>query len=109
MAPPAPTLAEVCAHPLAAWVEETFGLETEPESDRFVRRPPVTFADGVKKLAEATGLAGELCAERLLATLNAGNTAITDAGDPVFAFRFHQFLSSGSSVFATIEPPVCAT
>ncbi len=103
MEPPAPALAEVRAHPLAAWIEETFGLDEE--DGRLARRPPLTFAAGLARLVEATGLDEALCRARLTAVLDAGNVARTGAGAPVFAFRLHQFLSSGSSVYATIEPP----
>jgi hypothetical protein len=56
-------------------------------------------------LAEASGLSSERCADRLKAVLEAGNQAITASKEPVFAFRLHQFLASGGSVHATIEPP----
>lgn len=101
--PPAATVEAVRAHPLVAWAEETFGLKEE--DGRLARQDPITFAAGVEALATATDLPRELCAARLLATLAAGNEARTVSGDPVFAFRLHQFLASGSSVYATIEPP----
>jgi hypothetical protein len=37
--------------------------------------------------------------------LEAGNQAVLPSGEPVFALRLHQFLASGGSVHATIEPP----
>jgi len=93
----------VRSHPLAAWLEETFGLRDE--EGRLVRREPVTFRQGVMRLAEETGLDPDLCAARLKAVLEAGSNVRTETGDPLFAFRLHQFLASGSSVYATIEPP----
>ncbi len=102
-APPGPTFREVVAHPLAAWVEETFGLDVE--EGRLVRRRPVTFREGLNRLIEGTGLPAERCQQRLRAVLEAGNAARTATGDPVFAFRLHQFLSSGSSVYATLQSP----
>ncbi|GIW10805.1 MAG: DEAD/DEAH box helicase [Dehalococcoidia bacterium] len=102
--PPAPDYEAVRQHPLAAWVEEAFGLEVE--DGRLVRRPPVTFAGGLKRLVAESGLPEETCRERLKATLEAGNQArLPTTGEPVFAFRLHQFLASGSSVFATLEDP----
>jgi len=103
MEPPAPSLEAVRVHPLAAWVEETFGLDEQ--DGHLVRRAPLTVVEGLTRLVEATGLDEALCRERLTAVLDAGNTARTAAGAPVFAFRLHQFLSSGSSVYATIEQP----
>ena len=93
---------EVASHPLAAWAERAFGIDEE--DGRLVRRQPTTFAEAVAQLAQATGLERKHCEERLRAVLEAGNNARTQTGDPVFAFRLHQFLSSGSSVYATLEP-----
>ena len=46
-----------------------------------------------------------LCEQRLKAVLEIGNEVLLPSGEPFFAFRLHQFLASGGSVFATIEPP----
>lgn len=92
--------AEIAAHPLAAWVEHTFGIAEE--GGRLVRRRPTTFVEAVDQLVEASGLERERCQERLRAVLEAGNNAKAETGDPLFAFRLHQFLSSGSSVYATL-------
>lgn len=99
--PPPPEVDAVVNHPLAAWAEETFGLATEDE--RLVRREPETFAGAVRRLADDTGLDASLCQDRLRAVLDAGNEARLAPDQPVFAFRLHQFLSSGSSVYATLE------
>jgi ATP-dependent helicase YprA (DUF1998 family) len=99
--PPQPTVAAVTAHPLAAWVEATFGLAIK--DGRLVRRKPLAFADGLKQLVEATGLTENQCRAALKAILDAGNSAEQRPGEPVFAFRLHQFLSSGGSVYATLE------
>jgi hypothetical protein len=101
--PPQPDLPSVAEHPLAAWAEETFGLASE--GGRLARRPPISFLGGLAALAETTRLAPERCADRLKAVLEAGNQAALPSGEPVFAFRLHQFLASGGSVHATIEPP----
>src|SRR5262245_44254670 len=45
------------------------------------------------------------CNAALRAVLDAGNAAQQRPGEPVFAFRLHQFLSSGGSVYTTLEPP----
>src|SRR5690606_2213854 len=101
--PPEPTLTAVTSHPLAAWVEATFGVAFEEA--RLVRRTPLAFEEGLKHLVEATGLGDELCRQRLRAVLEAGNAAVMPTGEPVFAFRLHQFLASGGSVYATLEAP----
>ncbi len=100
--PPATTYQAVVSHPLVAWAEEAFGLDSEDGDP--VRRSPIPFAEGVKKLQEETGLAAELCQERLRAALAAASAVKGESGEPLFAFRLHQFLSSGGSVFATVQP-----
>jgi ATP-dependent helicase YprA (DUF1998 family) len=101
--PPPPEREAVKSHPLAAWVEATFGLAVQDEG--LVRRAPLAFEEGLKRLVEATGLDPERCRARLRAVLEAGNAATLASGEPVFAFRLHQFLASGGSVYATLEPP----
>ena len=54
------------------------------------------------ELAAETGRNPGHCRQRLQTVLEAGNAARTQSGDPLFAFRLHQFLSSGSSVYATL-------
>ena len=92
---------DVASHPLAAWAERAFGIDTE--DGRLVRRRPATFEKAVKQLATESGLPPDRCTKLLRAVLEAGNAARTQTGDPLFAFRLHQFLSSGSSVYATLE------
>lgn len=101
-AAPTPDPDAVVAHPLAAWVEENFGVETT--EGRLVRRVPITVNEGLQRLASASGVPEETCRAKLQAVLEAGNQALLPTGEPVFAFRLHQFLSSGGSVFATLEP-----
>ena len=102
MEPPAPNVDAVTAHPLAAWVEEAFGLASE--AGRLVRRQPETFGNAVARLAREAGLEAAFCSQRLRAVLDAGNEARFSPEQPAFAFRLHQYLSSGSSVYATLEP-----
>ena len=101
--PPHRDVDSVCGHPLAAWAEDFFGVAEE--DDRLVRRPPKTFDEAVRVLANESGLPRERCAEKLREVLRAGNEAGLNEGQQVFAFRLHQWLSSGSSVYATLEAP----
>jgi superfamily II DNA/RNA helicase len=88
-------------YPLAAWVENTFGLDEE--DGRLVRRKPVKFQDGVKKLSAESSLPEEKCAVRLRQVLEMGNR-LPGFGQPLFPFRLHQFLAAGGTVYATLEP-----
>ena len=98
--PPPATLDAVRAHPLVTWAERTFGLDEQ--EGRLVRRTPITFAEGTALLSARSGAANDLCGEKLKAAIEAANAVTLDTGEPAFAFRLHQFLSSGSSVYATI-------
>ena len=101
--PPDANAESVCRHPLAAWAEEAFGISNE--DGRLIRRSPETFEAVVQRLADESGLSTGQCAIRLREVLEAGNEAMLEDGNPVFAFRLHQWLSSGNSVYATLEPP----
>ena len=101
--PPIANAESVRRHPLTAWTEEAFGLKDE--EGRLVRRSPETFEAAVRRLAEVSGLPAEQCMSKLRAVLEAGNEAGADEGHPIFAFRLHQWLSSGNSIYATLEPP----
>ena len=52
--PPAATVDAVARHPLAAWVETTFGLDVDGDGI-LVRRKPIAFEDGLKRLVEPSG------------------------------------------------------
>lgn len=98
---------EFRSDPLARWIESRIGL-TEREG-RLVRAEPRTLRgpDGLARdLKTITAASDGDCIAALHATLLAG-ARITDpvTGRPVFAFKLHQFVSRGSAVFATPEPP----
>ncbi|PWT84235.1 MAG: DEAD/DEAH box helicase, partial [Acidobacteria bacterium] len=101
---PEPTVSSVTSHPLAAWVETTFGLAIGTDG-RLERRRPLAFVDGLKRLIDETDFPEQQCNAALRAVLDGGNAAEQRLGEPVFAFRLHQFLSSGGSVYATLEAP----
>jgi len=99
---PPPEVDAVTHHPLAAWIEQAFGLENR--NGVLVRHSPETFGAAATRLADESGVDEQTCREKLRAVLEAGNLARINENQPVFAFRLHQFLSSGSSVRATLEP-----
>ena len=101
--PPIVNAEAVYRHPLVAWAEEAFGIASE--DGRLTRRSPETFVAAVQRLVYESGLSSDQCASRLRSVLEAGNEAKMDDGNPVFAFRLHQWLSSGNSVYSTLEPP----
>ena len=102
LAPPPDDFAGFERSPMAAWIEQRLGLATE--AGRLVRRAPLTLADAASELGRESGLDPAPGAERLQAWLEAGNAARNRAGDPFFAFRLHQFIAAGGTVYATLAP-----
>jgi hypothetical protein len=94
------------ADPLVRWVESTVGLAEV--GGRLVRAEPRTLRgdDGIAaELAKFTSTSQEDAAEALRAILIAGSRVLEPStGRPIFAFKLHQFVSRGSSVYATVEP-----
>ncbi|SEF56248.1 ATP-dependent helicase YprA, contains C-terminal metal-binding DUF1998 domain [Saccharopolyspora kobensis] len=95
---------ELKADPLARWIETYFGLATEPDTGRLVRQRPAKIEDAAAELARDSGVPEKDCAAAIRRTLEAGSQArhpVTDR--PLFAFRLHQFLSKGDTVYTTLE------
>ncbi|KPC81522.1 DEAD/DEAH box helicase [Streptomyces sp. NRRL S-4] len=92
--------------PLAVWVEDSFGLvEDELAGGRLVRRTPVTVPTAGLALAGASGEPEQVCRDAIEAVLRAGAEARHPRHRrPLFAFRLHQFLSKGDTVYTSFEP-----
>ncbi|MGW2135557.1 protein kinase domain-containing protein [Streptomyces sp. NPDC001773] len=96
--------ADLVNDPLARWIETHFGLATDEATGRLIRRQPAKIEDAAKELAEQSGVDEEQCISAIRATLEAGSQArhpVTER--PLFAFRLHQFLSKGDTVYVTLE------
>jgi hypothetical protein len=104
-APAAPrAYSQLVRDPLARWIEARFGLATDQESGRLVRQRPARIEEAADELAERSGVPVATCAAAIRATLEAGSQArhpVTER--PLFAFRLHQFLSKGDTVYVTLE------
>ncbi|MBW2146287.1 MAG: DEAD/DEAH box helicase [Deltaproteobacteria bacterium] len=87
--------------PLAAWIEDTFGIEKERE--HYTRRKPITLCEGAEELARVTGIDAAACRDMIRRMLHRGGGLRHPDGTPVFAVRLHQFISQGDSVYATME------
>lgn len=94
---------QLARDPLACWIEQEFGVYPEAGSGALVRKPPMTVKNASVILAGSAGVRAETAANAIRATLLAGSQAKNSAGRPFFAFRLHQFLSKGGSVFTTAE------
>lgn len=96
-------------HPLAAWIESTFGIKTEEGSDRLIRQAPRRLqgeGSAANELAKITATDPELCADILRRYLLKGSEIYSTASSrfPIFAFRLHQFFTRGDTVWSTLEP-----
>lgn len=96
--------------PLCRWVEGSFGLRKDPESDKLIRaraRPILGEKGAAQELSTFTGVDAPTCAEAITATLMAGFSCQHPVtARPLFAFRLHQFISRGGSVYASPELPM---
>jgi ATP-dependent helicase YprA (DUF1998 family) len=92
--------------PLAAWIESVFGIREE--HSRLVRAQPRSIRGqdgGARTLADHSGINVEACALGIEEMLLEGYLHIDPAtGKPIFAFRLHQFISRGDTVYATLQP-----
>ncbi|HVX69716.1 MAG TPA: DEAD/DEAH box helicase, partial [Mycobacteriales bacterium] len=96
---------ELAADPLASWVESTFGLDVEGDNGRLIRRKPITVSQAATQLARDSDLAVEPAEASIRAVLMQGSAAKHPAtGRPLFAFRLHQFLSKGDTIYVSVEP-----
>ena len=95
--------------PLSSWIESTFGLTMEADSGRLRRATPrsITGDEGAARaLAELTLVPEERCIRAIQQQLLAGyQVPDPQTGFPVFAFRLHQFLNRGDTVYASLEEP----
>lgn len=91
------TLENFQNHPLSYWIEMTFGLEDK--QGHLVRRTPITLEVGAEALANETQLTPETCLHILKQMFLWGSKV------KGLAFRLHQFISQGGSVYSTIESP----
>ena len=101
-------------HPLASWIESTFGMRKEEGTGALVRQTPRRLEgdeienqkSAATELAELTGTDPAKCATVLRGFLLHGSQLRRSESSrfPIFAFRLHQFFTRGDTVWATIEP-----
>ncbi|WP_116023709.1 protein kinase domain-containing protein [Thermomonospora umbrina] len=105
-APGAPlAYADLVRDPLARWIETRFGLTVDEEGD-LVRQAPAKIETAAAELSAQSGVSEPECTHAIRRTLEAGSEARHPVtGRPLFAFRLHQFLSKGDTVYVTLEDP----
>ncbi|MDZ7338049.1 MAG: DEAD/DEAH box helicase [candidate division KSB1 bacterium] len=90
--------------PLARWLEHEMGLDPLPEGG-FRRRTPASLPETSKRLAEIVGLPPDRCAEHLREVLAWGGELLGEDRPRALAFKLHQFISQGRTLYATLEAP----
>ena len=104
---PPSDFAGFCTDPLASWIDATFGLRHEKGTGKLVRHRPRPLHGDDSASAELASLAGVEVAKAAGAIqrfLRAGNhCGHPQTGFPVFAFRLHQFITRGDTVWASLE------
>ena len=100
-------------HPLTSWIESTFGIREETETGELRRQAPRRLQGGelggrpsaAAELAQLTGAEPARCADILRGWLLKGSRLRKDQSSrfPIFAFRLHQFLTRGDTVWASLE------
>ncbi len=95
--------------PLSIWIESTFGIAQEGGSGRLIRMLPksISGSEGAAhELGRLTGIPVEQCASAIQDGLLGGYLCEPnpETGFPAFAFRLHQFISRGDTVYASLEP-----
>jgi superfamily II DNA/RNA helicase/very-short-patch-repair endonuclease len=98
---------EMIEHALSIWIEEAFGLAPDPDDPaRWVRREPTTVKAAALKLAKAASRDVGACEQAIHRWLQAGTRTVDPlTGRRVFAFRLHQFVGKGDTVYASLERP----
>lgn len=99
--------AEFITDPLSIWIESIFGVTSEPKTGRLIRSKPRSISGpegAAKELSSLIGVSENQCEEAIQGCLMAGyNCKNPQTGFPAFAFRLHQFISRGDTVYSTLE------
>jgi hypothetical protein len=93
--------------PLSIWIESTFGIRDDGHG-RLVRQSPQSISGengAAAHLSHITGIDPQQCVLAMQRGLLAGYACAPnpETGFPPFAFRLHQFISRGDTVYATLE------
>lgn len=98
------TLDPLLTDPLTAWVEDHFGIESEPDGN-LRRHTPTSLEAAAAQLSEEAGAAESDCEQRLRELFLRGAQVRQRDGNPLFGFKLHHFIAQGRTVYATLEAP----
>ncbi len=89
-------------HPLMRWLEYALGVEQDVDGS-LRRRMPRSLSEVSQELAQATGGEPQQCERTLRALLVHGSALGNEGGSRAVAFKLHQFVAQGHTLFATVE------
>ena len=95
-------LASLRRHPLMRWIEYELGVEREPDGS-LKRRVPSPLTEAARRLSEVTGLDQERCARAVRELLVHGSSFVSEDGTRAVAFKLHQFVAQGRTLYSTLE------
>jgi len=91
------------SHPLMRWLEYELGLEQSPDGT-LKRRTPRELSKLAEQLAALTGADAQLCLHSMRELLaHAGRLQKKGSAARAPAFKLHQFIAQGRTLYATLE------
>lgn len=94
---------------LASWIESTFGIDREESTGKLIRQRPRTIsgqngaAAALAALSQCDEAHATIAIQRCLQAGTASDARNPVTGFPLFAFRLHQFITRGDTVWGPIE------
>jgi superfamily II DNA/RNA helicase/very-short-patch-repair endonuclease len=89
----------------ASWIESTFGVRSENKTGILLRQNPISAKVAHKKLNELINIELNPGISAIQKMLMLGhNCTNPHTGRPTFAFRLHQFISRGDTIYTSLEP-----
>lgn len=102
-----PAYEEFIRDPLSIWIENIIGVSFDDTGERLVRSKPKPLSgiDGIAvELSKTTSVNQDRCEKAIQEALLAGfRCKSPETGFSAFAFRLHQFISKGDTVYASPE------
>lgn len=90
--------------PISSWIESIFGVTTEQGTGRLIRSIPRSIEEAARELSQLCKTPEEDCVSAIKRYLLSGYDYKDPATHfPVFAFRLHQFISKGDTVYASLD------
>lgn len=99
-----PDYTNFITNPLVIWLENTIGVEMRDGRLERCKPRALKGKNGLASiLSDLTGVDEDKCVEKIKAVLLAGANIKKPNDKPVFAFKLHQFISKGDTVYSTLD------